>query len=121
MAEAYCGLVADFEGDARKVVTVADREVVVFRVRGRFYALENRCLHSGGPVGEGLLIGKVEAVLGEDKAYLGERFSDDQLHLVCPWHGYEYDIETGQCAGNPNLRLRCYSVVESEGGIFVHT
>ena len=119
MAEAYCGLVADFEGDARKVVTVADREVVVFRVRGRFYALENRCLHSGGPVGEGLLIGKVEAVLGEDKAYLGERFSDDRLHLVCPWHGYEYDIKTGECVSDRKLKLRRYKIVQKGDEVYV--
>jgi nitrite reductase/ring-hydroxylating ferredoxin subunit len=38
---------------------------------------------------------------------------------VCPWHGYEYDLKTGKCVGDPKLRLQSYDVVEKNGNIFV--
>lgn len=119
MAEVFVGRASEFDEDARKVVTVGGREIVVFKWSDRFYAFENRCLHQGGPVGEGMLIGKVEAVLGPDKTYLGERFSESEIHLVCPWHGWEYDIETGACAGQPRRRLRAYQTVQREDAVYV--
>jgi nitrite reductase (NADH) small subunit len=117
--EVFAGRVSDFDDDTRRVVRAGGREVVVFRHRDRFYAFENVCLHQGGPVGEGLLIGKVEAVLGPDRTYQGERFSEEVTHLVCPWHGWEYDIATGACAGDPRRKLRRFRLVEREDGVYV--
>lgn len=119
MAEHLAGSVRDFENETRRVVSVGGRQVVVFKHRERFYALDNRCLHNGGPVGEGMLIGKVEAILGPDQSYLGERFSREETHLVCPWHGWEYDIETGRCAGDPSRGLRTYRTVQREEQVYV--
>jgi nitrite reductase (NADH) small subunit len=119
MREWLAGDSGEFAGDDRKVVSVDGREVVVFRWRDRLYALENDCLHMGGPVGEGLLLGRVEAVLDDQRRVVGERFSEDEMHLVCPWHGWEYDIETGACAGLPRRRLRRYQAVEREGRVYV--
>jgi len=121
MGEVFVGPASEFDDEARKIVSAGGREVVVFRRDGRFYAFENRCLHQGGPVGEGILIGKVEAVLGADQSYLGERFSDRETHLVCPWHGWEYDIETGACAGDPGRRLRAFRTVQREDEVYVVT
>ena len=104
------GTVDDFADGQRRILSVDDREVCVFKANGRFYALNARCLHQGGPVAEGMLIGKVEAVLGPDRRLTGERFSEDEIHLVCPWHGWEYDIETGECAGDRSLKLPRYEV-----------
>src|SRR5262249_30134206 len=95
MREWLAGRVSDFDAGDRQIVSIEDREVVVFRWADRFYALENDCLHMGGPVGEGLILGKVEAVLSDNKELVREVFSDTEIHLVCPWHGWEYDIETG--------------------------
>jgi len=119
MAEVLVGQAGEFEDDARKIVTVGGREIVVFKRDGRFYAIDNTCFHQGGPVGEGILIEKVEAVLGPDKSYLGERFSEQEVHMVCPWHGWEYDIETGACAGDPRRRLRTYQTVQREDAVYV--
>ena len=106
------------DGD-RVIVSAAGREIGVFRHRGEFVAYENRCLHQGGPACEGVLVGKVEAVLGPDQAVLGERFSPTQTHFVCPWHGWEYDLGTGRCAADPRLRLRRFEVVERDGDLYV--
>ena len=110
---------SDFEDERRKIVSANGRDIVIFRYKDRFYALDNTCLHAGGPVGEGLILGKVEAILSEDKRLLGERFSEDEIHIVCPWHGWEYDIETGRCAGDGRLRLRRYETIQRGDDIYV--
>jgi nitrite reductase (NADH) small subunit len=120
MAEVYAGQEAEFEDEQRKIIAANGREVVVFKHDGRFYAFENNCPHNGGPVGEGILIGKVEAVLGPDQTLLAERFSETETHLVCPWHGWEYNIANGACIGDPKRRLRKYEIVQREdGGVYV--
>jgi nitrite reductase/ring-hydroxylating ferredoxin subunit len=120
MAEWRAGRIDEFTIDRRRLVTIDDgREVIVFQRQGRFYAFENTCLHMGGPVGDGLLIGKVEAVLGEDQEEIGERFSEKEIHLVCPWHGFEYDIETGEFVGKREWRLRKYPTLQRGEEIYV--
>jgi nitrite reductase/ring-hydroxylating ferredoxin subunit len=118
-AELFVGTRADFGDGGRRIVSAAGTEIGVLHHDGRFYAYENRCLHQGGPVCEGRILGKVEAVLDEDKAVLGERFSSNQIHLVCPWHGYEYDLTTGQSAVDPRRALRRFDVVERGDEIYV--
>jgi len=117
--EVLVGQRREFEGGARKITTIGDREVGVLQHDGRFYAYENRCVHQGGPVCEGRILGRVELVLADDKTVLGECFSDAETHLICPWHGYEYDLETGECATDRRLRLRRYEVVERGEEIYV--
>lgn len=119
MTERLVGPVSEFDDDHRKVVSVGEREIIVFRVKDRFYALSNVCLHMGGPVGEGRIMGKGEAVLDENKALLGHRFSEEETHLVCPWHGWEYNIETGQCVGLKEKRLRTFETRVRDGLVYV--
>ena len=117
--EIYAGRVSDFTDGRRALVQVDGHDVFVLRHDGRFFAYENVCPHMGGPVGEGVVIGKVEALLDADRAQHGEQFSTDEFHLVCPWHGYEYEIETGRCAANPRLHLWKFETVEREGEVYV--
>jgi nitrite reductase/ring-hydroxylating ferredoxin subunit len=119
MTEWLVGRISDFDDDSRKIVTAGDREIVVFRRDDRVYALDNTCLHMGGPVGEGMILGKVEAVLSEEKEFLGERFSEDEIHIACPWHGWEYNIETGRCAGNPAWGITRYETIRRGEDVFV--
>jgi nitrite reductase/ring-hydroxylating ferredoxin subunit len=65
------------------------------------------------------VLGKVEAVLGKDKTLLHERFSEAEVHLICPWHGYEYDLATGECVVDRRRRLRRFDVVERGDEIYV--
>lgn len=76
------------EGGGR-IVVVAGHLVAVLNDRGVFRAIENVCLHRGGPVGEGVL---------EDGV------------ITCPWHGWQYDVATGRNTVNPSARLRTYRV-----------
>ena len=117
--EILVGTRADFEADGRRIISVRGIDIGVLQYDGQFYAYENRCVHMGGPVCEGRILGKVETVLRDDKTVLGERFSEAEVHLICPWHGYEYDLATGECAVDRRLRLRRFDVVEKGDDIYV--
>lgn len=117
--EILVGTRADFADQTRRFISVDSSEIGVLFHDERFVAYENRCVHQGGPVCEGRILGRVEAVLADDKTMVGERFSDSDTHLVCPWHGYEYDLATGECAADRRLRLHRYEVVERGDEIYV--
>lgn len=119
MTEIHAGHASDFNDGRRVMLRIDGRDVFVFERDGRFHAFENVCPHMGGPVGEGILIGKVEAVLDEDQQLVRERFSTEEIHIVCPWHGWEYDIETGECAANRRFRLRRYEAVQRGEDVYV--
>jgi len=67
-----------------RVVEAGGRQIALFNVDGEFHALDNTCLHRGGPLGEGELAGKV---------------------VTCPWHGWTYDVSTGEVTFNPTVRV----------------
>jgi nitrite reductase/ring-hydroxylating ferredoxin subunit len=113
------GSVTDFAEGQRVMIDVNGREVFVFEREGRYFAYENVCPHMGGPVGEGILMGKVEVVLGPNKETIRERFSTTEIHLVCPWHGWEYDVETGECVALRRYRLRRYEAVQRGDEVYV--
>ena len=119
MAEQFVGKTAEFKDGDRRIIFAGDNEIGVFRHEGQFYAYSNFCLHQGGPACEGLTIAKVEERLRPDKTSMGLFFSEDEMHFVCPWHGYEYDMKTGECVSDRRLKLRQYQVVEKEDGVYV--
>jgi nitrite reductase/ring-hydroxylating ferredoxin subunit len=119
MAEKLVGKASEFNDGERRIVFVGDVEIGVFRDRGSFYAYSNVCLHQGGPACEGLIIAKVEERIMPDQTSRGLYFSDTVTHFVCPWHGYEYDMQTGECASDRRLKLRKYEVIQKGDEIYV--
>jgi nitrite reductase/ring-hydroxylating ferredoxin subunit len=119
MAEQFVGKVSEFQDGDRRIIFVGDNEIGVFRHEGQFVAYSNFCLHQGGPACEGLTIAKVEERIMPDKTSRGLYFSETEMHFVCPWHGYEYDMKTGECVSDRKLKLRKYKVVEKEDGVYV--
>jgi nitrite reductase/ring-hydroxylating ferredoxin subunit len=119
MSEIFVERAEQFADGERRIVTSGPLEIGVFRWEGEFYAYRNLCAHQGGPACEGVLMHKVEDVLGPDRTFLGQRFSDTEIHFVCPWHGMEYDLRTGECAADRRLRLRSFPVVVRAGEVFV--
>lgn len=97
-------------GSAGTVVEVEGREIGLFRLGEEFIAYDNRCPHQGGPVCRGDVVGRVEAILREDRSVAGERFDETDLQLVCPWHGWEFSLSTGRCSVDPTRGLRRYPV-----------
>jgi nitrite reductase/ring-hydroxylating ferredoxin subunit len=118
MPECFVAKTTDLKDGDRRIVVSGKHEVGVFFKDGSYYAYSNYCLHAGGPACEGILVNKVVDLIATDRTYEGQTFSDE-LHFVCPWHGYEYDIKTGECAGDRKLKLRKYEVVRRGEDIFV--
>src|SRR5690606_38390105 len=81
----------------RLIVDVAGRSIGVFNVRGSFYALRNRCPHQAAPLCRGAVKGT--ALPGKPGEYHWGREGEI---LRCPWHGWEFDILTGQSVFNPH-------------------
>jgi nitrite reductase/ring-hydroxylating ferredoxin subunit len=103
----------------RRIVTHRGREIGVFHWNGEFFAYENLCVHQGGPACEGVLMHKVEDRLAPDRTWQGQQFSKGAVHFVCPWHGYEYDLRTGECAADRSLRLKKFDVVRHGEDLYV--
>src|SRR5579884_1646334 len=121
MAEKFVAKLAEFNDGDRRIVFVGDNEIGVFRHEGEFYAYSNFCLHQGGPACEGLTIAKVEERLRPDKTSIGLFFSEDEMHFVCPWHGMEYDMKTGECVSDRKMKLKKYKVVQKGDELYVVT
>ena len=119
MPDVFVAKAAEFADGDRRIVAHDGVEIGVFNWQGRYYAYENLCIHQGGPACEGVIMHKVEDVLGPDRTWHGYKFSDTEAHFVCPWHGYEYDITTGECAADRRLKLKSFDVVRRGEDIFV--
>ena len=63
--------------------------IALFNVDGTFHALDNTCIHRGGPLGDG--------------------FCTDGT-VTCPWHGWEYSMATGECKNVPGQSVDTYEV-----------
>ena len=103
----------------RLVVDIGDRTVGIFRVGGRLFAYENTCPHMGGPVCQGLIIPAVREVLNDKQVSTGYAFDESEMRIVCPWHGYEFSIETGSHPAKHSIRLKQVAVEEDGGDVYV--
>ncbi len=106
------GSVEQLEREGRLVVHVGGREIGVVPTPDGPRALRNRCPHHGGP----LCLGTVhERLAGKPGRYeLGGR-----TMISCPWHGWEFDIETGRCPDDPSMRVAVYPLTVEEGRVLV--
>jgi nitrite reductase/ring-hydroxylating ferredoxin subunit len=68
---------------------VDGKTLAIANVGGTFYAIDNTCLHRGGPLAQGPLSGKV---------------------VTCPWHAWQYDVTTGKVVQNPAAGVACYAL-----------
>jgi nitrite reductase/ring-hydroxylating ferredoxin subunit len=119
MAEQFICKAAEFKDGDRHIVRLGTHEVGVFKDNGQIYAYSNYCLHQGGPACEGLMIAKVEERLAEDKTSKGLYFSEKDVNFVCPWHGWEYDMKTGECISDRSKKLRKYKVIQKGDDLYV--
>ena len=76
MPEVFVAKVAEFPDGERKIVQHGAHDIGVFHWEGEFYAYSNICLHQGGPACEGLIMHQVEDVIGPDKTWVGQKFSE---------------------------------------------
>ena len=72
-----------------KTVEVNGVLIALFNSGGQFYAIDNACLHQGAPLGQGEVYG---------------------ARVICPLHGWEYDLATGCNIDDLSMKLSCYRV-----------
>ena len=107
------GAADDLARTGRLVARVNGRELgVVAGLDGSLHGIRNRCPHHGGP----LCLGQVVERVGGDP---GVYELTGRRSLRCPWHGWEFDLETGVCVDEPSLRAAVYAVRVEEGRVLV--
>jgi nitrite reductase (NADH) small subunit len=79
-------------------VQIEGKTIAVANVGGKFYAINNTCLHRGGPLGQGTLSGTT---------------------ITCPWHGWSFDVTNGKLVHNQTAGLACYPVEVRGDELFV--
>ena len=85
----------------RKLVTVKGRPIAIFNLGGEYFGLLNRCPHQGGSLCEGAITGLLESP--EPGTYVYTRKGEI---LRCPWHGWEFDLRTGEHLVDPETKLK---------------
>jgi nitrite reductase/ring-hydroxylating ferredoxin subunit len=108
----------DLPPGERRIVEADGREIGVFNVEGTYHALENDCCHLGGPICEGKVTREIVAEYPGVGKRVQERFSDNPT-IACPWHGYEYEMETGDHIGVGTPSLNTFDVVVEDGTIYL--
>jgi nitrite reductase/ring-hydroxylating ferredoxin subunit len=107
------GPVSEFADGERRIVKAGVRSNGVFRIGDSFYGIRNRCPHQGGPLCTGHVLG--DAVAEQPGA--DARVTTDPLRVACPWHGWEYDLRTGQSFMGPGEPgVRSYGASTATGG-----
>ena len=90
--------VADIPTGTAREVMAGENIVALFHVGDEFHALDGICPHAGGPLGEGALTGDV---------------------VTCPWHGWQFNVKTGQHCLNPRIEHRTFPVQVRGDEVFV--
>ena len=106
MARHVVATTSEIPPGGNRVVTVRGRKIVLFHVNGEYFALLNRCPHEGAPLARAACV----ALLQSDEPGKYKRSRVGEL-LRCAWHGWEFDMRTGQSYCDPkNTRVRSYPV-----------
>ena len=106
------------DGDVR-IVAADGFDIGVIRHDGAWYAYRNHCPHQGGPACEGLRKAAVRELVGPGGVSLGHSYDEAEMHIVCPWHGYEFRLSDGVHARDERVRLKKYAVNEHDGMVYV--
>ena len=93
-----CAKKSEIPEDTGKLVEVNDKPIALFKVDGKVHAIYALCPHQGGPLDEGgITDGKV----------------------MCPWHGWEFDVKTGECSFNDSIKNTVFKVKEDGDDVYV--
>lgn len=109
-----------FDEYARIKLLLPDLEVVVFEVEGEYYAYPNVCPHQSGPVGDGAITGTCRAEFDGDTLSTDITWQLDDRILNCPWHGWEFELTTGECLSRPGVDLPSIRIDDDDDQIIVH-
>lgn len=106
MEKHIVGRAKDMPAGSRKLLDVKGVSIGVFNVSEQFFALRNSCPHQGAPLCRGKITGTTLA----DKPFEVQYGREGEI-IKCPWHGWEFDIMSGQSVFNPHkVKVRTYEV-----------
>jgi nitrite reductase (NADH) small subunit len=105
--EHVVGKTSDVAPGKHLLVKVNSLEIGIYNVGGDLYAFHNMCPHQFGPACAGPVGGKV--ICNSDTGWQMDFVRDGEI-LVCPWHGMEFDLKTGQCLTLKQMRLRSFPI-----------
>jgi 3-phenylpropionate/trans-cinnamate dioxygenase ferredoxin subunit len=103
MGRFVVGTVTELPPGSRRIVNVNGREIGVFNVKGRYYALRNVCPHQSAPLCLGELTG---LTVSDDPGEI--QWTREGEILRCPWHGWEFDILKGRTVFKSTARVKTY-------------
>src|SRR3954468_16788857 len=115
MPKYVVGTVGEIEPGGKKIVEIGGRSIGIYNVNGEYFALLNRCPHQAGPLCQGNTYGFLKS------GGVGEyEYSRPGEIVRCPWHGWEFDVRTGQSWFDPvQVRVRRYEVTVTSGSEIV--
>jgi 3-phenylpropionate/trans-cinnamate dioxygenase ferredoxin subunit len=113
VARHVVGPLSELPPGTRRRVEIDGRAIAIFNVDGELYALRDVCPHQGAPLSAGVVCGELKAERPGEY-----RFESTRRHVKCPWHGWEYDLATGQSWYDPGPggdRVRSFQVTVEPG------
>lgn len=111
MARHVVGRAEEISPGERLAVTVKGRPIVIFNLDGEYFALLNRCPHQSAPLSRGIVSGIAQS----DEPGQAECLRPGEF-LRCPWHGWEFDIRTGQSWCEPSrVNVKQYPISVESG------
>jgi len=121
MATYKVARIEEFEELKPKLVKIGPKEVAVYMHKNCFFAYLNECPHQGGPACEGAVWGDLLCELASNKTIAKKYTSTDTYNIICPWHGLEFDLQTGIARGticsDMKLTLRKINVSVEAGEV----
>jgi nitrite reductase (NADH) small subunit len=103
----------DLPPGSRKLIEIDGTSIGVFNVHGEFFALRSSCPHQGAPLCQGKVTGTTVADRPFEVGYARE----GEI-IKCPWHGWEFDITSGQSVFNPHkVKVRTYDVTVEDSPV----
>ena len=105
---------AEVPPGGRRVVSLGDLEIGIFNLGDRFVAYRNHCPHQAAPVCLGR-VGGTTLPSAPGEYVFGKR----GRVLVCPWHGWEFDLESGKALHGGRTRLAPVDVAVEDGKLVV--
>lgn len=113
--EVDLGACEDFAEGELRIVEIDAKEFGVARWNGKYFAMRNICPHQSAPLCRGRLLPDITA-----SAPVGMILADsDRAVVTCPWHGWEFRLETGQSVWNTRYRVRSYELKVKDGRVLV--
>jgi len=110
----HVGSTAEFDEGDHLLVEVEGIEIAVYNTPNGYFAVSNYCVHQGGPLCEGPVTGSLSS--DEDGILC---YDEDTQVVRCPWHGWEFDIESGEHLSRPSYSQPTYEVDVHDGELYV--